>query len=43
MQYNKVEICLCTHELGNIITDKDIAMAKQIDEILSVEGHGGPA
>lgn len=33
-EYNKVELWLCTHELGDIITDKDIAMAKEIDQLL---------
>ena len=33
--YNKVEIWLCTHDNGNIITEKDKTLAKQIDAILS--------
>ena len=32
--YNKVEICLTTHDAGNIVTDKDRNLAKQIDALL---------
>ena len=32
--YNRVEICLCTHDAGNIITDKDRALAKAIDGLV---------
>lgn len=32
--YNKVEISLCTHDAGDIITDKDYALAKAIDGLL---------
>ncbi|NOT38479.1 MAG: 4a-hydroxytetrahydrobiopterin dehydratase [Saprospiraceae bacterium] len=32
--YNKVNISLCTHSAGNIVTDKDRELAKRIDEIL---------
>jgi len=32
--YNKVEIFLSTHDAGNIVTAKDEAMAKAIDELL---------
>ena len=31
--WNKVEICLCTHDAGNIVTEKDKKLAKAIDEI----------
>ena len=31
--WNKVEICLCTHDAGNIVTEKDRKLAKAIDEI----------
>jgi len=31
--YNKVEIALCTHDQGNIITEKDRALAEKIDQI----------
>lgn len=31
--YNKVELWLCTHDAGDIITDKDRSLAKKIDEI----------
>jgi 4a-hydroxytetrahydrobiopterin dehydratase len=29
--YNKVEIILCTHDKGNVITDKDKQLANKID------------
>jgi len=29
--YNKVEICLCTHDAGNTVTEKDRKLAKEID------------
>jgi 4a-hydroxytetrahydrobiopterin dehydratase len=32
--YNRVTIELSTHDAGNIVTDKDHALAKQIDQIL---------
>lgn len=31
--WNKVEICLCTHDAGNVITEKDRKLAKLIDDI----------
>ena len=31
--YNKVTIELTTHDAGNIVTDKDRALAKAIDEL----------
>lgn len=31
--YNKVEICLTTHDAGNIITNKDWKLAKVIDTV----------
>ncbi len=31
--YNTVEIWLSTHDAGNIVTEKDIQLAKRIDEI----------
>ncbi len=31
--YNKVEIWLSTHDAGDIVTDKDKALAKAIDKI----------
>lgn len=31
--YNKVEIRLQTHDAGNIVTEKDEQLAKQIDEL----------
>lgn len=35
--WNKVEICLCTHDAGNIVTEKDRKLAKEIDEIKTAE------
>lgn len=32
--YNKVEISLTTHDAGNIVTEKDHALAKAIDALL---------
>ena len=32
--YNTVEIKLSTHDAGDIITDKDRRLAKQIDEMI---------
>lgn len=31
--YNKVEIALTTHDAGNIVTEKDRALAQAIDRI----------
>ena len=31
--YNKVEIWLSTHDAGDVITEKDNKLAKQIDEL----------
>ena len=33
--YNKVEIWLNTHDAGDIVTDKDKKLAKQIDKLMS--------
>ena len=35
-EYNKVEIWLSTHDAGDVITDKDRTLAKQIDELLNL-------
>jgi len=32
--YNKVEINLCTHSAGNVVTDKDRELAKEIDGLV---------
>lgn len=32
-EYSTVEIWLCTHEAGNVITDKDYTLAKRIDKL----------
>ncbi len=31
--YNKVEICLCTHDAGNVVTEKDKKLASEIDQL----------
>ncbi len=31
--YNKVAIELTTHDAGNTVTEKDLALARRIDEI----------
>lgn len=33
--YNKVEIKLNTHSAGNIVTEKDRELAKQIDKLIN--------
>jgi 4a-hydroxytetrahydrobiopterin dehydratase len=33
--YNKVEIWLNTHDAGDIVTDKDHKLAKQIDKLIA--------
>ena len=32
--YNKVTIALCTHDAGDIVTDKDRKLAEAIDKLL---------
>jgi len=32
--WNKVEISLCTHDAGDIVTDRDRKLAKAIDELI---------
>jgi 4a-hydroxytetrahydrobiopterin dehydratase len=32
--YNKVEVKLCTHDAGDLVTEKDRAMARRIDALL---------
>lgn len=32
--YNKVDIWLSTHDAGDVVTDKDYALAKAIDALL---------
>lgn len=32
--YNKVTLRLCTHDAGNSITEKDKALAKEIDKLV---------
>jgi 4a-hydroxytetrahydrobiopterin dehydratase len=34
--WNKVEIHLCTHDAGDIVTEKDHALAKEIDKLHQV-------
>lgn len=38
--YNKVEILLSTHDAGGL-TEKDIALARQIDAAAAARGHAG--
>ena len=33
--YNKVDICLSTHDAGDIVTDKDRKLAEEIDKLIS--------
>lgn len=33
--YNRVEIALTTHDAGNTVTEKDIALANEIDRLLT--------
>jgi 4a-hydroxytetrahydrobiopterin dehydratase len=35
--YNKVKIELSTHDAGDIVTDKDRALAKQIDQLIGAD------
>jgi len=32
--YNKVEISLCSHDAGDVITEKDHKLAKAIDQLV---------
>ena len=32
--YNKVRIELCTHDAGDVVTDKDYKLAKAIDKLV---------
>ena len=32
--YNRVEISLCTHDAGNIVTEKDHQLAKALDDLV---------
>ena len=33
-EYNKVDVCLSTHDAGNIVTDKDRKLTFAIDKVL---------
>ncbi|TDQ07167.1 4a-hydroxytetrahydrobiopterin dehydratase [Pedobacter metabolipauper] len=35
-EWNKVEMWLSTHDAGDIVTEKDRVLAKQIDELLGL-------
>ena len=35
--YNKVTFKLCTHDAGNIITEKDYLLANEIEKIYSLD------
>lgn len=32
--YNRVDIALCTHDAGNVVTEKDRKLAKEIDVLM---------
>ena len=34
--YNQVEISLTTHDAGNIVTDKDRALAQEIEKVYQI-------
>ncbi|MFA4867004.1 MAG: 4a-hydroxytetrahydrobiopterin dehydratase [Pedobacter sp.] len=36
-EWNKVEIWLSTHDAGDVVTEKDRNLAKEIDKILEVK------
>lgn len=36
-EWNKVEIWLSTHDAGDVVTEKDRTLAKEIDKILEVK------
>ncbi|HKG05876.1 MAG TPA: 4a-hydroxytetrahydrobiopterin dehydratase [Pedobacter sp.] len=36
-EWNKVEIWLSTHDAGDIVTDKDRQLARQIDDLLDLK------
>lgn len=31
--YNKVEVWLCTHDKGNVVTEKDYILASELDKV----------
>ena len=35
--YNKVEIWLSTHDAGDVVTEKDWALAREIDRVIGVD------
>jgi len=35
-EYNKVEIWLSTHDAGDVVTEKDWKLARQIDDLLEI-------
>ena len=35
--YNKLEIWLCTHDAGEIVTEKDRNLAREIDKLLGID------
>lgn len=35
--YNKVEIWLSTHDAGDVVTEKDRNLAREIDKLLGIE------
>lgn len=34
-EYNKVDIWLCSHDAGNIVTEKDRQLSKTIDQLVA--------
>lgn len=36
-EWNKIEIWLSTHDAGDVVTEKDRNLAKEIDKLLEVE------
>jgi len=36
-EYNKLEIWLSTHDAGDVVTEKDRTLARQIDELLGID------
>lgn len=35
--YNRVRFCLCTHDAGSKITEKDIKLAERIEDLVNPE------
>jgi 4a-hydroxytetrahydrobiopterin dehydratase len=37
--YNKVHVSLCTHDAGNIITEKDRILAEELEQLYQQKTH----